>query len=53
LGTLESFFWHNLKFLGTLFFSLGRFKDLFGLSLKHLCHKAFLKNLLNPKHLLK
>ncbi len=48
-----TFFWHNLKFLGTIFFSLGTFKDLFGLSLKHLCHKTFLKNLLNPKHLLK
>ncbi len=40
LGTLEGPLW-----------SRAHFKDLFGLSLKHLCHKEMLRDLLNPKHL--
>jgi hypothetical protein len=61
----KSFFGHTFKLLGTFFFpwahlknqfglrhiSRAHFKDLFGLSLKYPCQKAFLKDLLNPKHL--
>ncbi len=64
-GLIWKFFGHTLKLLGTFFFlwahlrdqfglrhiSRAHFKDLVGLSLKRPCHKAFVKDFLNPKHL--